>query len=429
MTRRRSAPRRRRGARAASPCRRSRATHEHDAVHAADTARVSRPPRRARARSARTGCRSHSRPIVVSTVCPGSTRRPWSSVISRSITESRTTSAGPPPTASRKSVSPEKQSSSLTTNATPSSECPGVGIASTRRPPVSSGAGHDRDPERGARAPPRARRDPRGRVCEGCASASRRSRSTSLEQRLERRAAVDEDRDAARLVADDERVREPPGVHRPLDDHRLTGYATDAGRARLTPCVARSAAILARPRPRRRRPRASAAVRVVEPFPLERYAGQRRDRTRRPRRRPERHPRERAQHAAHRRGARARCSAAPAVGPALIELGRGPPPDTLVVLPPPEGRSENDRYPIAVTPGPRGRPHLRLDADRRPRLAGRRRARRARGRRGRTTPSRRSSGSSTGSSATTGIRLPLTRPRGCTRLPRRALRPAVSRRG
>jgi mono/diheme cytochrome c family protein len=40
-------------------------------------------------------------------------------------------------------------------------------------------------------------------------------------------------------------------------------------------------------------------------------------------------------------------------GPALIELGRDGPPDTLVVLPP-EGESENDRYPIAVTQGPRG---------------------------------------------------------------------------
>jgi mono/diheme cytochrome c family protein len=36
-----------------------------------------------------------------------------------------------------------------------------------------------------------------------------------------------------------------------------------------------------------------------------------------------------------------------------IELGAGPPPDTLVVLPP-AGESENDRYPIALTPGPRG---------------------------------------------------------------------------
>jgi cytochrome c553 len=40
-------------------------------------------------------------------------------------------------------------------------------------------------------------------------------------------------------------------------------------------------------------------------------------------------------------------------GPRLIELDRGAPPDTLVVLPP-DGKSENARYPIAVTPGPRG---------------------------------------------------------------------------
>ena len=40
-------------------------------------------------------------------------------------------------------------------------------------------------------------------------------------------------------------------------------------------------------------------------------------------------------------------------GTPLIDLGVGPPPDTLVVLPP-VGKSENDRYPIAVNPGPRG---------------------------------------------------------------------------
>ncbi|HEY1316276.1 MAG TPA: c-type cytochrome [Gaiella sp.] len=43
----------------------------------------------------------------------------------------------------------------------------------------------------------------------------------------------------------------------------------------------------------------------------------------------------------------------PSAGTPLITLGQGPPPDTLVVLPP-AGKSENDRYPIAVTPGPRG---------------------------------------------------------------------------
>jgi mono/diheme cytochrome c family protein len=43
----------------------------------------------------------------------------------------------------------------------------------------------------------------------------------------------------------------------------------------------------------------------------------------------------------------------PSAGTPLITLGQGPPPDTLVVLPP-AGKSENDRYPIAVTPAPRG---------------------------------------------------------------------------
>ena len=99
-------------------------------------------------------------------------------------------------------------------------------------------------------------------------------------------------------------------------------------------------------------PSAVAAVRVVEPFPLEQYA---------------------------RTGAIG--LAVPGAGPAvtresalntlltgevessllggtppgkpLIELDRGAPPDTLVVLPP-DGRSENTRYPIAVTPGRRG---------------------------------------------------------------------------
>lgn len=97
---------------------------------------------------------------------------------------------------------------------------------------------------------------------------------------------------------------------------------------------------------------AAAAVRVVEPFPLERYAG-----------------------------SGAIGLAVPGAGPTvtrasalttlltgrvessllggarggkpLLELGVGPPPDTLVVLPP-LGASENDRYPIAVTPGASG---------------------------------------------------------------------------
>lgn len=40
-------------------------------------------------------------------------------------------------------------------------------------------------------------------------------------------------------------------------------------------------------------------------------------------------------------------------GAPVIRLDEGPPPDTLVVLPPP-GETENTRYPIAVTPGARG---------------------------------------------------------------------------
>jgi len=43
----------------------------------------------------------------------------------------------------------------------------------------------------------------------------------------------------------------------------------------------------------------------------------------------------------------------PKHGRPLVTLGQGPPPDTLVVLPP-RGKSENARYPIAVAPGPRG---------------------------------------------------------------------------
>src|SRR6266540_4742695 len=42
----------------------------------------------------------------------------------------------PPPTESLKSVSPEKTTSPLTTKQTMSAECPGVGIASTSRPPT-----------------------------------------------------------------------------------------------------------------------------------------------------------------------------------------------------------------------------------------------------------------------------------------------------
>ena len=78
-----------------------------------------------------------------------------------------------------------------------------------------------------------------------------------------------------------------------------------------------------------------------------------RDRPRRPGRRPDCHARERAQHAPHRRGRELAARRHARRATPLIELDRGGPPDTLVVLPP-EGRSENTRYPIAVAPGPRG---------------------------------------------------------------------------
>jgi acyl transferase domain-containing protein len=41
-----------------------------------------------------------------------------------------------------------------------------------------------------------------------------------LEERLERRTAVHEDGGPARLVGDEVGVREPAGVHAPLDQHR-----------------------------------------------------------------------------------------------------------------------------------------------------------------------------------------------------------------
>ena len=99
-------------------------------------------------------------------------------------------------------------------------------------------------------------------------------------------------------------------------------------------------------------PTAAAAVRVVEPFPLERYADSGAIGLSVPGAGPT------VTHASALntlltgKVESSLLGGAPR-GTSLIELGAGPPPDTLVVLPPP-GRSENDRYPIAVTPGARG---------------------------------------------------------------------------
>ena len=267
--------------------------------------------------------------------------------ISRSMTDMRTMSAGPPPTASRNSVSPEKHSSPLTTNATPSSECPGVAIASIRRPPVSSRPVTTGIPNRCVRisscstwsAWPCVRR-----TCVGV-SPSRSIVSSSGSS-------------GAPLSTNTAR---PPGsspTTKAFDSHRSS--------------IERSTIISTKAtRPRCRRQDSS--------------------RDARPRSDPRRARRGRACAAAVASSSRSRSGATPAsgaiglavpgAGPAvtresalntlltgevqssllggtpprtpLIELGAGPPPDTLVVLPPP-GRTENDRYPIAVTPGPRG---------------------------------------------------------------------------
>jgi mono/diheme cytochrome c family protein len=97
---------------------------------------------------------------------------------------------------------------------------------------------------------------------------------------------------------------------------------------------------------------AAAAVRVVPPFPLGRYAGTAAIGLAVPGAGPT-VTRESALHTLLTGNVKSSLLGGTTAGAPLIELGKGPPPDTLVVLPP-EGRTENDRYPIAVTPGPRG---------------------------------------------------------------------------
>ena len=134
------------------------------------------------------------------------------------MTERRISSAGPPPTASRKRVSPEKQRSP-TTNETPSSECPGVAsdvdleTAGLDRP--------GRDLEREALDELVVAGDVVGVAMRD--QEMRRRDALALdrgEQRLERRAAVDEDGRPSGLVGEQERIREPRLVHAALDDHR-----------------------------------------------------------------------------------------------------------------------------------------------------------------------------------------------------------------
>jgi len=97
---------------------------------------------------------------------------------------------------------------------------------------------------------------------------------------------------------------------------------------------------------------AAAAVRVVAPFPLERYAETGAIGLAVPGAGPT-VTREAALRTLLTGKVASSLIGGPKHGRPLITLGQGPPPDTLVVLPP-RGKSENARYPIAVTPGPRG---------------------------------------------------------------------------
>jgi hypothetical protein len=97
---------------------------------------------------------------------------------------------------------------------------------------------------------------------------------------------------------------------------------------------------------------ATAAVRVVEPFPLERYAAGGAIGLAVPGAGPT-VTRESALNTLLTGEVVSSVLGGAPAGEALVQLDQGPPPHTLVVLPP-EGESENDRYPIAVTPGPRG---------------------------------------------------------------------------
>jgi mono/diheme cytochrome c family protein len=97
---------------------------------------------------------------------------------------------------------------------------------------------------------------------------------------------------------------------------------------------------------------AAAAVRVVEPFPLDRYAETGAVGLAVPGAGPT-VTRESALNTLLTGKVVSSLLGGAPKGPSLVELDDGPPPDTLVVLPP-SGESENTRYPIAVTPGQRG---------------------------------------------------------------------------
>ena len=97
---------------------------------------------------------------------------------------------------------------------------------------------------------------------------------------------------------------------------------------------------------------AAAAVRVVGPFPLDRYAGRGAIGLAVPGAGPT-VTRTSALHTLVTGNVESSLLGGTAAGTPLIALGRGEPPDTLVVLPP-RGRSENTRYPIALVPAEHG---------------------------------------------------------------------------
>ncbi len=143
-----------------------------------------------------------------------------------SITERRTVSASPPPTASLNSRSPEKSSSSFTMKTTWSSAWPGVKRDSTRKPRRLRVAGHHVDAE------PLAQRvlvlDVVG-VGVSAKDGSRREAPAldRLEQRLDRCAGVDEERVAALLRGHHVGVREVPLVHAPFDQQGMSTLPVD----------------------------------------------------------------------------------------------------------------------------------------------------------------------------------------------------------
>lgn len=94
------------------------------------------------------------------------------------------------------------------------------------------------------------------------------------------------------------------------------------------------------------------AIRVVPPFPLEQYAEEGAIGLAVPGAGPS-VTRESALNTLLTGEVRSSLLGGTQAGTRLVELGAGPAPDTLVVLPPP-GRTVNDRYPVALVPAKRG---------------------------------------------------------------------------